>query len=156
ILVPGTLPETLRRAAEGLRAATLPAVPALWRAWHDGRAIPANIKLAISAGAPLPLPLEQEIFSTCGLKLHNFYGSSECGGIAYDASEEPRRDSSCIGAPMQYVELSMAEDGCLQVAGGAVAATYWPEPNPTLGGGVFRTSDLADVQNGLVYFRGRA
>src|SRR5690242_3842109 len=49
VLVPGALPETLRRAAEEVHAATLPAVPALWRAWHDARAIPGNITLAISA-----------------------------------------------------------------------------------------------------------
>jgi acyl-CoA synthetase (AMP-forming)/AMP-acid ligase II len=156
ILVPGTLPETLRRAAEEVHAVTLPAVPALWRAWHEARAIPGNIKLAISAGAPLPLPLEEQLFASYGLKLHNFYGSSECGGIAYDRTDRPRTDASCIGAPMENVDLSIGEDGCLEVSGDAVAATYWPEPSASLASGVFRTSDLAEVQNGLVYFRGRA
>jgi acyl-CoA synthetase (AMP-forming)/AMP-acid ligase II len=156
ILVSGALPETLRRAAEDVRAATLPAVPALWRAWRDARAIPRNIKLAISAGAPLPLPLEEQLFSNYGLKLHNFYGSSECGGIAYDRTDKPRTDAACIGAPMENVEVSIAEDGCLEISGDAVAAGYWPERSASLGRGVFRTSDLAEVQNGLIYFRGRA
>ena len=156
VIVPGTLPETLRRASETMRAATLPAVPALWRAWQEARAIPRNIKLAISAGAPLPLSLEEQVFSNYGLKLHNFYGSSECGGIAYDATGEPRTDASCIGASMENVELSLAEDGCLEVSGDAVAAGYWPQPNMTLSDGVFHTSDLAEIQDGLVYFRGRA
>jgi len=156
ILVPATLPEALRRAAESVHSATLPAVPALWRAWQDARAIPTNIELAISAGAPLPVSLEQEIFAHSGLKLHNFYGSSECGGIAYDSTSRPRTHASCIGAPMQNVELSIADDGCLEVRGVAVAKTYWPEPSPNLGGGVFRTADLAEIQNGLIYFRGRA
>jgi acyl-coenzyme A synthetase/AMP-(fatty) acid ligase len=156
ILVPSTLPEALRRAAEGVTAATLPAVPALWRAWEDAGAIPDNVQLAISAGAPLPVSLEQQAFETSGLKLHNFYGSTECGGIAYDSSIRPRTDASCIGAPMQNVDLSIAEDGCLEVRGDAVGATYWPEPSSNLGGGVFRTSDLVEIQNGLVYFRGRA
>jgi long-chain acyl-CoA synthetase len=155
-IVPGTLPETLRRASATMDVATLAAVPALWRAWQEARAIPRNIKRGISAGAPLPLSLEQQIFSSYGLKLHNFYGSSECGGIAYDATDEPRTDASCIGAAMENVELSIAEDGCLEVSGDAVAARYWPERSPTLSDGIFRTSDLAEIQDGLVYFRGRA
>ena len=44
---------------------------------------------------PYPAGLEQGVFSAGGLKLHNFYGSSECGGIAYDSLTEPRSDSSC-------------------------------------------------------------
>ena len=62
-------------------------------------------------------PLEEAIFANSGFKLHNFYGSAECGGIAYDSSSEPRAD----------VELTIGEDGCLEVRSDAVAATYWPE-----------------------------
>src|SRR5580765_3160074 len=95
ILVGSVLPEALRRAAAGEPAVTLPAVPALWRVWHEAGAIPKNVRLAISAGAPLPLQLEEDVFQRAGLKLHNFYGSSECGGIAYDNSHAPRFDAAC-------------------------------------------------------------
>jgi acyl-coenzyme A synthetase/AMP-(fatty) acid ligase len=131
-------------------------VPALWRSWQDARAIPKNIRLAISAGAPLPVGLEQQVFSTNGLKIHNFYGSSECGGIAYDLTAGPRLDGSSAGAPLRNVQLLVAEDGCLEVRGAAVAQTYWPEPNPSLADGLFRTSDLAEICFGVVYLRGRA
>jgi len=50
------------------------AVPALWRIWHEANAIGQNIHLAISAGAPLPVQLEQSVFARHGLKIHNFYG----------------------------------------------------------------------------------
>ena len=83
-------------------------------------------------------PLEEAIFANSGFKLHNFYGSTECGGIAYDSSSEPRAD----------VELTIGEDGCLEVRGDAVAATYWPESNPGLGNGVFRTSDWLKFRMG--------
>ena len=116
----------------------------------------AMLRLAISAGAPLPVSLEQQIFGSRGLKIHNFYGSSECGGIAYDAGAGPRSDDSCAGAPMRNVNLSLAENGCLEVRSQAVGQTYWPEANPALNGGVFRTNDLAEISDGLVYFRGRA
>src|SRR5262245_44623105 len=125
ILVDSPLPETVLRAAMTVEHLTLPAVPALWRAWHEANAVPSNVRLAISAGAPLPLPLEQDVFEATGIKLHNFYGASECGGIAYDASPRPRADAACVGAPLRNVELTVNETACLEVRSRAVGASYW-------------------------------
>jgi long-chain acyl-CoA synthetase len=155
ILAPAPLPEIIRRAAEVERFITLPAVPAMWRAWHAASAIPQNVRLAISAGAPLPVNLEQEVFKSCGLKIHNFLGSSECGGIAYDTSETPRAEAAFIGFPMQNVNLSLNNDGCLVVRSRAVAETYWPEKSDSLGDGIFQTSDLAELKGDAVFLRGR-
>jgi long-chain acyl-CoA synthetase len=156
ILAGAPLPEIVMRAAATQPHVTLAAVPALWRTWHEAGAIPRNVRLAISAGAPLAVSLEQSIFAARGLKIHNFYGSSECGGIAYEASSSARTDDSCAGAPMKNVNLTVAESGCLEVRSKAVGLTYWPEPTPALSGGIFRTNDLAEISYGLVYFRGRA
>ncbi len=155
ILAPSPLPEMVRRAAEDCPDLTLAGVPALWRAWHEAGAIPPNVRLAISAGAPLPLTLEQAVFAATGLKIHNFYGSSECGGIAYDRTGTPRTDDACVGSPMQNVEVALNEEGCLQVGGNAVGETYWPDGDESLGGGRFQTSDLAELRDGQVYLRGR-
>jgi long-chain acyl-CoA synthetase len=156
ILVGSGLPEALRSAAQTQKSITLAAVPALWQTWHDAGAIPTNVRLAISAGAPLSLVLERSVFAGQGLKIHNFYGSSECGGIAYDASEVPRGESSCAGSPLQNVRVSVAEDGCIEVRGSAVAEMYWPEPALELGSGVFHTNDLGQMCNGLLHLRGRS
>jgi long-chain acyl-CoA synthetase len=155
ILAESPLPEIMRRAAGAAPEITLAAVPALWSVWHGANAIPKNIRLAISAGAPLPLALEKNIFHGAGLKVHNFYGSSECGGIAYDASTSPREDAACVGAPMKHVHLSVDGDGCLEVRSRAVGETYWPAATPNLGGGRFLTSDLVEMAGNLVYWRGR-
>jgi acyl-CoA synthetase (AMP-forming)/AMP-acid ligase II len=155
-LVPSPLPEVLRDSAPDQPDLTLAGVPALWHAWHEARAIPRNVRLAISAGAPLPLALEQTVFETHGLKIHNFYGSSECGGIAYDATAVPRTDDACVGRPMQNVDLALEPDGTLVVRSSAVGETYWPTSSDTLGRGRFQTSDLAELQAGTVYLRGRA
>jgi long-chain acyl-CoA synthetase len=155
VLTPAPLPEIIRRAAEKEKSITLPAVPAMWRAWHEAKAIPQNVRLAISAGAPLPVNLEQEVFKACGVKIHNFLGSSECGGIAYDASETPRPDDAFVGSPMQNVKLLLNEGGCLVVRSRAVAETYWPEKSDSLGDGIFQTSDLAELNAGKVFLRGR-
>lgn len=155
VLVPAPLPEIVRRAAATEAAITIPAVPAMWRAWHEAGAIPQNVRLGISAGAPLPLNLEGDIFRASGLKIHNFYGASECGGIAYDTTEIPRDDAALAGTVMQNVSLSVAPDGCLQVRSRAVGETYWPETSDALGNEVFTSNDLAELTQGKVFLRGR-
>jgi acyl-CoA synthetase (AMP-forming)/AMP-acid ligase II len=155
ILVPSPLPEALRSAATGQPAITLPAVPALWRAWHESGAIPPSVVLAISAGAPLSVSLERAVFETSGLKIHTFYGSTECGGIAYDATDKPRSDDACVGSPMRNVKLDRNADGCVCVFSRAAGQTYWPDPDGALGEGCFQTGDLAEFRDGVIYLRGR-
>lgn len=155
ILAPAPLPEIIRSATQNENAITIPAVPAMWRAWHDAEAIPKNVRRAISAGAPLPLKLELNVFQTAGLKIHNFLGASECGGIAYDATESPRSDASLAGTPMRNVNLSLNNDGCLVVRSRAVGEMYWPEQSDALGRGVFHSNDLAELREGKVFLRGR-
>ena len=150
------LPETIRRAANKFPSITLPAVPALWRVWLGADAIPKNLHLAISAGAPLPMKLEQDIFKKCGVKIHNFYGASECGGIAYDRTDIPRKDFRFVGQPLENVQLNVNQNGCLEVRSKAVGETYWPVGEKTLNGGRFITSDLADLRHGKVLLMGRA
>ena len=149
------LPGTMRRVFANSDRVTLPAVPAMWRAWHQAGVLRgAKIARAITAGAPMPLDLETAIYEQDGLKVHNFYGSSECGGIAYDATETPRDSAELAGTPMAGVSLSVGADGCLEVAGAAVARGYDAESD-RLENGVFRTSDLARLEGGHVYLDGR-
>lgn len=155
VVVASPLPEIVRRAAENYSSLTLAAVPALWRTWHETNAIPTATRLAISAGAPLPAALERDIFQARGLKIHNFYGSSECGGIAYDTAETPRIEDACVGSPMCNVTLDCDASGCLRVISQAVGQGYWPEPDTALGAGIFQTSDLAEFRDGKVFLRGR-
>ena len=157
ILVPSPLPELIQRAAAGFSRLTLPAVPALWRAWHEAGAIPGAVRCAISAGAPLSLALEQAVFARSGLKLHNFYGASECGGIAYDGTLQPRSDERIAGSALHRVSLGIGPTECLEVRGEAVGSGYWPQSEPTLKAGCFRTSDLVELTpEGGVHLLGRA
>jgi acyl-CoA synthetase (AMP-forming)/AMP-acid ligase II len=156
VLAPSPLPEALRAAAECESFLTLPAVPALWRAWLEAGAVPRNVRLAISAGAPLPLRLERAVFDAIGLKIHNFYGASECGGIAYDATAAPRADDACVGAPMRNVQLALDQNARIQVRSGAVGETYWPDADGTLEAGCFQTSDLGRLEDGGVFLCGRS
>jgi long-chain acyl-CoA synthetase len=150
------LPESMGGALREVGSVTLAGVPALWRAWFEAGVLSSKVHLAISAGAPLPVSLEGEIFKQCAIKVHNFYGSTECGGIAYDRADQPRTDASYVGVPLNNVGLSVGNDGCLEVRSAAVGETYWPEGSERLGQGLFRTTDLADIIDGGIYLRGRA
>ena len=150
--LPGAVQTALSGKGGGLfreQPYTLAAVPAMWRAWHSAGVIDSDrLALAISAGAPLPGDLERKVFTASGVKIHNFYGSSECGGIAYDRSDSPRDAREMIGQAMANVELLLNDDGCLVVSGAAVGECYWPsspENTAQLGGGRFVTSDLAEL-----------
>lgn len=159
VLPASSLPAALASvmAAHPRTRFTLPAVPALWRAWHDAGVIPDTFHRAISAGAPLPPALEEGIFETTGIKVHNFLGSSECGGISYDRTESPRVDATFVGHALPDVRVARDAAGCLEVRGPAVGSRYWPEDDPCLRDGVFQAADLVEVGvGGEVFLRGRA
>jgi len=156
LVLAGTFPEAFRAATLEHAALTVPSVPALWRVWHEAGVISSRVRLAISAGAVLPLGLESEIFERTGLKVHNFYGATECGGIAYDVTDVPRLESDYIGIRMSGVKLSIGASGCLEVRGSAVGESYWPEASPALADGCYATSDLVELRGDEVFLQGRA
>jgi len=143
-LLPLPFPRVMENAFRQHDAVVLPAVPSMWRAWQRaGILTDSPVHLAISAGAPLALDLEQRVFSETGLKIHNFYGASECGGIAYDATDTPRECASIVGTPLPGVEVDVGSDGRLRVTSDAVAMGYAaPRGDDLLEDGVYLTRDL--------------
>ncbi len=156
-LVSVPFPRIVEAAMHRHSAMVVPAVPSMWRAWHrSGILRTAPIHLAISAGAPLALDLEQAVFSEAGLKIHNFYGASECGGIAFDDSETPRTHAAMVGRPLRRVQVSMAADGRFTVNSAAVATGYDdPRPDDQLGAGTYLTRDRGLIgENGEIHLTG--
>lgn len=159
ILAPSNLPEALRGVLRSHPAVTVPSVPALWQTWMDCGVLDgcARVKLAISAGAPLSLDLERRAHEEAGFKICNFYGSSECGAIAFDDSAAVREDTRCVGRPAAKARVDIdADSGRIQVRGDAVGLGYWPLPAPDLCDGRFRTADLGEIRGDNVYWLGRA
>jgi acyl-CoA synthetase (AMP-forming)/AMP-acid ligase II len=60
-----------------------------------------------------------------------------------------------VGSALENV-LWNVNDGMLEVGGPAVGTSYWPEPRAELAGGFFRTTDVVEIRDGLLYMRGRA
>ena len=143
-------PKVMADAIEAHDAVVLPAVPSMWRAWHRaGFLRPEKIALAVSAGAPLSLELEHAVFANGGLKLHNFYGASECGGISFDASDTPRSSAADLGAPLDGVAVTLDPSGRFHIASTSVALGYEDaRPGEVLGCGVFLTQDHGRIEGG--------
>jgi len=137
------LPRAILSGLQTSGATVLPAVPVLFQNLARLRTVPLpKLRLCISAGAPMTSAVAEAFHKAHGLKIHNFYGSSECGGIAYDATDAATPEG-CVGQPMKGVTLHPCEDGRIEVHSAAVADGYFPEPDEsTLGNGRFIPGDL--------------
>ncbi len=102
----------------------LPGVPAMWRAWLVAGLSLDRVSLAVCAGSPLTLDLESRLREVCHLKLHNLYGTSECGAISYDAEDAPRSIAADMGCLLPGVQAQLGSDGRLAVSSDAVGLGY--------------------------------
>ena len=135
---------------------TLAAVPAMWRAWHEAGAIPAKRPpghfrrraAAVESGTIGLSP-------TADSKSTIFSAAPNAAASPTTPAQRRARTALALAHRMQNVNLSLNDEGCLTVRSRAVAETYWPEPSDLLGGGIFQTSDLAELKDGLVFLRGR-
>jgi len=154
------LPRAILNGLERTGATVFPGMPVFYEklaAMADGPALP-RLRLCISAGAPLPGRVGEAFNARFLRKVHTFYGSSECGGIGYDGSEERVYEEGFVGSAMRHVEIApLGEAGQIAVRSGAVADGYYPEPEPeTLGGGRFVPGDLVRMGERGMYLAGRA
>ena len=139
-LLPRALFEGLSRSG----ATAFPGLPVLFQKFAELDCAPLpKLRLCISAGAPLSTATAEKFRARFGVKIHSFYGSSECGGIAFDASDDVAPEG-CVGEAMRGVRLVHdAESGRVEVHGPAVGKGYFPEPDESvLGGGRFVPGDL--------------
>jgi len=117
------VPRQLGDWIERYRVTVFPGVPALFRVLAE---MPPGISLAplrtvISAGAVLHASVAQAFFQRFGLKIHNFYGSSETGGICYDRTGSASLSGRSVGKPLEGVSISLNK-GRVKVRSGAVAS----------------------------------
>lgn len=151
-MVPVPFPRIVEEAFRAHEQVVLPAVPSMWRAWQRAGILKgAPVRLALSAGAPLALSLETEVFEQSGLKIHNFYGASECGGIALDLTTIPRVSPDIMGTPLPGVRLIVSDEGRLRVESDSVAQGYEvSRSDDLLGNGIYLTRDLGFIDPGGV------
>jgi long-chain acyl-CoA synthetase len=117
------LPRQLLEWIDRYRVTVFPAVPALFRvlaALPAGQGNLDSLRTVISAGAVLTPAVAQAFFARYGRKIHNFYGSSETGGICYDRTGSASLTGRSVGKPLAGVTLTVKAGG-ITVTSPAVA-----------------------------------
>ena len=153
------LPQAIAADIEQWRPTLLPSVPAVLRALA-GADIAAgrlgSLRTVISAGAPLPPETAWAFHARFGLKIHNFYGSSETGGIAYDRTGEATLSGRSVGRPLRGVRVQFGRGGRFTVESAAVHTLGNPAPRGATGAGRHRPADLTQpAANGELVLLGR-
>jgi len=157
LVVPASaLPAALAAALSEGAVEHFPAVPAMVRALGGLADLPPlpRLRVCLSAGAPLRPADAAAFHAATGVKVHVFYGSSECGGITYDRAADPVHADGAVGTAVERVAVEVVDEagralrpgetGRVRVRSRAVALAAVPplEDPAALRPGVFLTADL--------------
>jgi len=154
-------PRRLLAVARDAAVTVLPTVPFLLDVLArsaQGGTLP-RLRVVISAGAPLPQSARERFAATFGVRPRTFYGSTECGGIAFDREGAADLAEGCVGTPLDGVLVTLDEQdedgvGRVRVHSTSTASAYHPAGSGgevELGDGEFLTADLGsfDVRGRL-------
>lgn len=120
VLEPSFYPSPLLAALAEGEIDFFPAVPPLVRGLAEAEwPLDLRLRTVICAGAPLPVETARRFHARSGRRVHQFYGSTETGGITFEtAPEEPAAEGS-VGRPLPGVALDFAEGGIVEVRSAA-------------------------------------
>lgn len=156
------------KTLERVRATAFPGVPTMYQALLDhpraAKTDFSSLRVCISGGAPLPLPLKQRFEALSGARLVEGYGLTETSGVVscnpYEGEERP----GTIGQPLAATRVRLldredptrdaarGEPGELAIQGPQVMQGYWQRPEAAAGafaqrddGPWLRTGDVATI-----------
>jgi long-chain acyl-CoA synthetase len=173
ILLPRFKMRELLGAIERRRATMILGVPTLFHAINEysrlSRHDLSSLKVAVSGGDSLPIPVQQRFEQLTGCPLAEGYGLSECGPVVACGNplEGLARPGSCgLPLPGTVVEIVSLEDGVsvlppdtigeICVTGPQVMSGYWQRPDETakcLRNGCLHTGDVGQMdEDGYLYF----
>ncbi len=116
VLQPDVLPGALLGSMKDHGATMFPAVPALIRAlsqvaWPKGLAL----RRVISASAPLSPEVAEAFYAASGLRVHQFLGSTETGGISFETRPEEAAAAGAVGFPLPGVRIDLDAAGIVRI-----------------------------------------
>lgn len=158
ILESRIFPRDLHRAVRAGEATFLPLVPPLVGAlaavpWTD---LP-SLRRVICAGGVLAPEAGAAFFAASGLHVHNFYGSSETGGICFERAPEAAEAAGTVGRPLPGVRLDLDGDGRVTVHSAANRRALWGDGKALAAADrAVRTGDLGVLEAGRLRLVGRA
>jgi long-chain acyl-CoA synthetase len=130
-------------------ATVFPGMPVFYQSFCEMNEPPPlpDLRLCISAGAPLPVETAQSFGEKFRREIHSFYGASECGGICY--VREAQSIPGFVGEAVSGVTLELVDpktsNSLVRVRSRAVADGYFPVPDDhKLAHGIFVPDDLLE------------
>ena len=158
ILESRIFPRHLHRAIEAGEVTFLPLVPPLVGALGrvEWPRLP-SLRRVICAGGVLAPDLAAAFHRASGLYVHNFYGSSETGGICFETRPEQAAAVGTVGSPLPGVDVRLDAHGRAVVRSPANRRALWGAER------LLRdderavvTGDLAELSGGRLRLVGRA
>ncbi|MEM8993488.1 MAG: class I adenylate-forming enzyme family protein [Acidobacteriota bacterium] len=148
-LEPSIFPADVLRALRATEATVLPLVPPLVRSlaaasWPGA----TSLRRVLCAGGALPESSARGFAAASGLPVHNFYGSTETGGICFERRPADPGAIGSVGQPLPGVELLLDGGGRISVRSRANLIGRWGRPQPAAGDGrTVRTGDLGHLDD---------
>ena len=156
------------RALQRVKATAMPGVPTMFQALLDHPEMAqtdfSSLRICISGGAPLPLPLKAKWEAQSSARLVEGYGLTETSGVASTNPYEGEERVGTIGQPLPGTRFKLldredptkdapaGEPGELAIQGPQVMQGYWQRPEAAAaafadrpGGRWLRTGDVATI-----------
>lgn len=116
-----------------------------------------RVRVAVTGGAPLPVDVSRFLIGL-GLPLVEGYGLTEAGPVVASNSVDDNLPGS-VGRPLEGVEVRISQKGELMVRSPSMMLGYWQAVATTADAidqqGWLHTGDLAEIEDGRVFIRGR-
>lgn len=110
VLQPDVLPAALLQTIRDRAITFFPAVPALVRTLAHAewpRGLP--LRGAICASAPLSCDAAEAFRAASGIRVQQFYGATESGGISFETRPQEAASEGCVGFPLPGVRIEINE-----------------------------------------------
>ncbi|MFA7440779.1 MAG: AMP-binding protein [Sphingomonadaceae bacterium] len=150
------------------RPTAFPAVPTMFRALLNHPNIEkhdfSSLRICVTGGAPMPLPMLEEVRTKLGIRVVEGYGLTESSGVVTVNPYMTPGKPGTVGQPLPGTEIRLldkddphkltapGESGELAFRGPQAMLGYWKRDNSTtIIDGFIRTGDIATVDDDGYY-----
>jgi acyl-CoA synthetase (AMP-forming)/AMP-acid ligase II len=138
----------IRRELTESSITVFPAVPSIYEMLGnlpEGLSRLPSLRLAYSAGGPLPACVFAKVKEMLGICIGQLYGATEVGSVTFAHPDDPHFDPASVGRPMRGVEPRSDDTGQLLIRATSMMSGYVSERAPFTLDGFFPTGDLARI-----------
>src|SRR5207248_657207 len=135
---------SVRRELVESAITAFPAVPSIYEMLgnlSDDAVLFPSLRVAYSAGGPLPASIFEKVRERCGVRIGQLYGATEIGSVTFADPADEHFDPASVGRPMSGVEPRVDGDGQLLVRATSMMSGYVGDDSPLTPDGFFPTGD---------------